>query len=81
VPDHLFPPGRSSDSRIFLLSGPSHFAFTKQWLSRISSPITAAGPFPNRTGFPFKQLVPDDVFHLFYFYFLWLSTALGYNLD
>jgi hypothetical protein len=26
---------------------------------RVSSPITAAGPFPNYTGFPFNHLVPD----------------------
>jgi hypothetical protein len=46
--------GRSSGSRIFLLAGlPRIFL---QWLSRLSSPITAAGPLPNRrfrpTGFP-----------------------------
>ncbi len=48
--------GRSSGSRIFLLAGlPGVFL---QWLSRLSSPITAAGPLPNRrfrlTGFPFN---------------------------
>jgi len=53
--------GRSSDSRIFLLSEPSHFASAKQWRHRISSPFTAAGPFPNHTGFPFKRTVPDLV--------------------
>jgi len=46
--------GRSSDLRINLLSAPSHFACAKQWLYRISSPFTAAGPFPYFTGFPFK---------------------------
>ena len=48
--------GRSSGSRIFLLAGLPRVLL--QWLSRLSSPITAAGPLPNRrfrpTGFPVK---------------------------
>ena len=46
--------GRSSGSRIFLLTGLPRVLL--QWLSRLSSPVTAAGPLPNRrfrpTGFP-----------------------------
>jgi hypothetical protein len=38
VPVNLTSSGRSSDSRITLLSAPSRFACAKQWLYRISSP-------------------------------------------
>jgi len=42
--------GRSSDSRISLLTAPSHqslpVATTSQWRLRLSSPYTAAGPCP-----------------------------------
>lgn len=46
--------GRSSDLRIVLLSEPSRLGPPRQWSYRISSPFTAAGPFPILTGFPFK---------------------------
>jgi len=53
--------GRFSDFRITLLSEPSRHGEARQWHFRISSPITAAGPFPNYPGFPFKPLrVPDN---------------------
>lgn len=29
-----------------------------QWCSRISFPVTAAGPFPTSTGFPIKHSAP-----------------------
>jgi hypothetical protein len=69
VPVHLTPSGRSSDSRITLLSEPSHNACASQWLYRISSPFTAAGPLPNLTGFPFKLTVPDGYCNCAYFEF------------
>ncbi len=46
-------PGRSSDSRILLPAASSHPGPDSDIL-RLSSPITAAGPFPIFTGFPFQ---------------------------
>ncbi len=47
-------PGRSSGSRFALLSLPSHLPFPENsGIYRISSPMTAAVPLPNFTGFPY----------------------------
>ena len=46
--------GRYSGLRILLLLAPSHpLADPGQWIQQVSSPITAAWPFPILTGFPF----------------------------
>jgi hypothetical protein len=50
-----FHPGRSSDSRIILLTAPSH-RISNSGVLRCSFPITAAGPSPILTGFPLKPL-------------------------
>ena len=52
-------PGRSSGSRIVLLTTPSHCL--NSGFSRFSSPITAAGPLPILTGFPSGPLTGRQV--------------------
>jgi hypothetical protein len=55
--------GRSSGSWIILLTAPSRSNALKQWPWQFSSPITAAGPLPVCTGFPFKRfMAPFDNF-------------------
>ena len=46
--------GRSSDSRFILLAAPSRLEISDKM--QRSSPVTAAGPSPIRTEFPFKFL-------------------------
>jgi hypothetical protein len=45
--------GRFSDFRIILLAAPSHLHKADSDMLRFSSPVTAAGPSPILTGFPF----------------------------
>ncbi len=68
--------GRSSGSRIILLAGlPRVFL---QWLSRLSSPVTAAGPLPNRrfrlTRFPIKLY---STLRLCFIIFKWNFCQVG----
>jgi hypothetical protein len=48
--------GRFSDFRIILLAAPSHPSQTDSDMLRFLSPVTAAGPSPIFTEFPFKLL-------------------------
>ncbi len=53
-------PGRSSDSRIVRPHAPSRPR--GQWHAlRAPSPVTAAGPSPNRTGFPFHLRTSENL--------------------
>ena len=49
----LIASGRSSDFRIILLAAPSHLPMADSDMLRFSSPVTAAGPSPILTEFPF----------------------------
>ena len=56
--------GRTRSSRqVFWLpdlptSRPFPQASSPQWMCQVSSPVTAAGPLPNYTGFPIKRTAP-----------------------
>lgn len=73
--------GRSSDSRIILLTAPSHSDRRNSGIKRLSSPMTAAGPSPNLTGFPFELHRAPESPHLSNSNRKAVSTANRLQLD
>jgi hypothetical protein len=57
--------GRSSDFRIILLAAPSHPEQTGSGMLRFSSPVTAAGPSPIYTVFPFTLFTEHLIVKIF----------------
>ena len=50
---YIFCSGRFSDSRIFLLTAPSHLVSSEQWHDAAFVPDHSAGPVPDSHGVPF----------------------------